>query len=142
MKQDVVLSIRGRQVYQQQDPDVIELVTEGTLEERDGGWDLCYEESALTGMEGVTTTFRVEADRIILNRSGKLNSQMVFKEGVSHDSLYQMEFGALMITVRGKQVSFDLTENGGVVDLVYGIEIEQTAAGEIDYHLEIRKKVK
>ena len=140
MKQDVVLSIRGRQVYQQQDPDVIELVTEGTLEERDGGWDLCYEESALTGMEGVTTTFRVEADRIILNRSGKLNSQMVFKEGVSHDSLYQVDFGALMITVCAERIMANISDKGGMIDLIYSIEIEQTAAGVIDYHLEIQPK--
>ena len=140
MKQDVVLSIRGRQVYQQQDPDVIELVTEGTLEERDGGWDLCYEESALTGMEGVTTTFRVESDRIILNRSGKLNSQMVFKEGVSHDSLYQVDFGALMITVCAERIMANISDKGGMIDLIYSIEIEQTAAGVIDYHLEIQPK--
>ena len=140
MKTPVVLSIRGRQSYLDQDPEVIELVTEGVLEHRDGGWDLSYEESDLTGLQGVTTTFRIEPGKIVLSRTGKLNSQMVFQEGVTHDSLYQMEFGALMLTVRGKRVWYDLTEEGGTVDLLYGIEIEQTAAGEIDYHLEIRKK--
>lgn len=140
MKTPVVLSIRGRQSYLDQEPEVIELVTEGVLEQKNGIWDLSYEESDLTGLQGVTTTFQIAPGKIVLTRTGRLQSQMVFQEGVSHDSLYQMEFGALMITVRGKQVSFDLAENGGVVDLVYGIEIEQTAAGEIDYHLEIRKK--
>ena len=140
MKTPVVLSIRGRQSYLDQDPEVIELVTEGVLESRDGGWDLSYEESDLTGLQGVTTTFRIEPGKIVLSRTGKLNSQMVFQEGVTHDSLYRMEFGALMLTVRGKRVWYDLTEEGGTVDLLYGIEIEQTAAGEIDYHLEIRKK--
>ena len=95
----VILSIKGRQSYAGQEPDCIELVTEGTLHYRDGGWDLRYEESALTGLEGVTTTFRVESDKVVLDRTGKLRSQMIFKEGVRHDSLYQMEFGALMITV-------------------------------------------
>ena len=141
MKQNVVLSIRGRQVYQQQEPDVIELVTEGTLEERDGGWDLCYEESALTGLEGVTTTFRVESDRIILTRTGKLNSQMVFKEGVPHDSLYQVDFGALLITVCAERIMANISAAGGMIDLIYSIEIEQTAAGTIDYHLEIQPKI-
>ena len=141
MKQNVVLSIRGRQVYQQQDPDVIELVTEGTLEERDGGWDLCYEESALTGLEGVTTTFSVESDRIILTRTGKLNSQMVFKEGVPHDSLYQVDFGALLITVCAERIMANISAAGGMIDLIYSIEIEQTAAGTIDYHLEIQPKI-
>lgn len=38
MKKNVLLSIRGRQNYQGQDPDVIEMVTEGTLELRPDGW--------------------------------------------------------------------------------------------------------
>ena len=140
MKQDVVLAVRGKQTYQNQEPDIIELVTEGTMEFRDGGWDISYEESELTGLAGVTTTFRVERDKITLTRTGKLNSQMVFQQGVSHDSLYQMEFGALMITVTAKFMYFDLVPDGGTIDLVYGISIENTEAGEIDYHLDIRAK--
>lgn len=140
MKLPVVLSIRGRQIYLDQEPEIIELVTEGVMERCDNGWDLCYEESALTGMEGVTTTFHTEHDRIVLSRTGKLQSQMVFEEGVLHESLYQMEFGALMITVCATKVKVELDEQGGVIDLVYGIEIEKTEAGVIEYHLEIRTK--
>ena len=139
MKQ-VVLSIRGRQTYAGQEPEVIELTTEGTMELRDGGWDICYEESELTGLAGVTTTFRVEPGKVILDRTGKLRSQMIFQPGVAHDSLYQMEFGALMIRVRADHVYFDILPDGGVIDLVYSIEIENTEAGIIDYHLDIRAK--
>ena len=96
MKQEVVLSLRGRQSYDGQEPDEIELVTEGTMEFRDGGWDISYEESELTGLAGVTTTFRVEPDKVILSRTGNLRSEMVFQTGVPHDSLYQM---AWLITI-------------------------------------------
>lgn len=139
MKRFVMLSIRGQQHYVEQEPDTIELVTEGTLEYRDGGWDICYEESELTGLKGVTTTFRIEGDTITLTRDGGLASQMVFQEGVFHDSLYQTEFGfAMMITVCASKVQWDITDAGGQIDLVYGIEIEQSTAGVIDYHLDIK----
>ena len=140
MKRQVVLSIQGRQNYADQEPEVIELVTGGTMEFVNGGWDISYEESALTGLEGVTTTFRVEPDKVILTRTGKLNSQMVFQKGVSHDSLYQMEFGALMITVEATYIFFDIMPDGGMIDLSYNINIENTEAGTIDYHLDIRTK--
>ena len=138
MKRDVVLSIQGRQRYGEQEPETIELVTGGTMEFRDGGWDITYEESELTGLLGVTTTFRVEPERVTLSRTGKLSSTMVFQEGVSHDSLYKMEFGALMITVTATRIFCDLTPAGGFLDLVYHIVIEDSEAGEIDYHLDIR----
>lgn len=140
MKRAVVLSIRGRQTYGKQEPEIIELVTEGTMEFANGGWDISYEESDLTGLAGVTTTFRVEPRKVTLIRRGALNSQMVFQEGVSHDSLYEMEFGALMINVRATSVIYDIVPDGGMIDLVYQINIENTEAGEIDYHLDIRAK--
>ena len=138
MSQKVLLSICGKQSYMGQEPDVIELVTEGYLNKQGDTWFLEYQETELTGMEGVTTSFEIKEDEIILKRTGKLNSQMVFREGVRHDSLYQMEFGALMLTVCATQIHWELSESGGVIDLVYGIEIEQSNAGEITYHLEIR----
>ena len=116
------------------------MVTEGTLELRPDGWEISYEESELTGLKGVHTSFASQNGVITLTRSGALNSQMVFQEGVSHDSLYQTEFGALMITVTARALEDALSEQGGTVDLSYGIEIEQTAAGTIDYHLDVKIK--
>lgn len=140
MKQTVVLSITGRQNYPDQEPEVIELVTEGAMEFRSGGWDISYEESELTGLAGVTTTFRVEPDKVVLTRTGALKSQMVFQQGVAHESLYQMPFGALMLTVKATSLFYDIVSDGGVIDLSYNISIENTEAGVIDYHLDIRAK--
>ena len=137
MKQSVMLRIQGRQYYTQQDPEVIELLTEGTLEFADGGWNICYEESELTGLAGVTTTFRVEQGAVKLVRTGALRSEMHFQEGVRHQSLYQMDFGALMLTVCAKQISASISDRGGVVDLVYDVEIEHCEAGMVEYHLEV-----
>ena len=115
-------------------------MTEGTMEFLDGGWDISYEETELTGMAGVTTTFRVEPGKVTLRRSGKLRSEMVFQQGVRHESLYQLDFGALLMTVTAKLVYFDIVSDGGVIDLMYDIEIENSAAGQVDYHLDIRAK--
>ncbi len=140
MKLSVVLSLTGKQTYMGQEPDAIEFVTDGTLEIQDSCCRLCYEESALTGLEGVQTTFLLEDNCVTLTRTGKLQSQMVFREGVSHESLYRMEFGALMISVCASTVSWTLNEQGGTVDLKYRIEIENSAAGTVDYHLTVKAR--
>jgi len=140
MKYPVLLSLRGKQTYANQEPDLIELVTEGTLEEKDEAWEIVYEETALTGLEGVKTIFRVEPKKIYLTRTGKLRSHMLFQEGTTHDSLYQMEFGAMMISVSATKVEWSLSREGGVIDLVYGIELEHSDVGVIEYHLDITAK--
>ncbi len=140
MKIPVMLSICGRQNYIDQEPEVMELVTDGTLENKGNGWEICYKESDLTGMEGVSTSFLVESEKITLTRTGNLTSQMVFKVGIPHESLYNMGFGVLMITVNATKIRHELSAEGGWVDLSYGISIEQSAAGNIDYRLEIKTK--
>lgn len=137
MKQAVMLSIRGQQDYLEQEPEIISLITEGTLEKTENGWSVSYQESDLTGLAGVTTTFLLQENCVTLTRTGKLNSQMVFRLNERDESLYEMEFGALMITVCATTVSWDISELGGIVDLRYNIEIEQTEMGVVTYHLDI-----
>ena len=138
MKHKVLLSVAGKQIYADQEPEVIELVTEGTMEFTNGGWDITYQESELTGLSGVTTTFRVEPEKVTLMRTGALRSVMEFRVGESHESLYQLDFGALMITVTTRHMFFDILPEGGCIDLLYDIEIENTEAGQVEYHLDIR----
>ncbi len=138
---DVVLSLTGKQTYPGQEPDIIEFVTDGCLEIEDPCCRLSYEESALTGLEGVKTAFLLEKDCVTLKRTGKLQSEMVFRQGVPHESLYQMEFGALMISVCASKVCWSLNEQGGTVDLSYQIEIEQSATGTVEYHLNVKPKI-
>ena len=140
MKRAVMLSLRGQQDYGDQEPEIISLITEGTLEKTEDGWLVSYKESDLTGMDGVTTAFLIQNDSVTLTRTGKLDSQMVFRLGVPHESLYQMEFGALMISVCATAIRWDITEDGGVIDLCYDIAIEQTAMGVVTYHLDIASK--
>lgn len=138
--QNVELTIQGRQLYEDQDPEVIELVTEGTMERLEDGWNISYEESALTGLEGVKTSFLIQPGKITLSRTGKLQSQMVFQVGVPHESLYRMDFGTMLISVCAVDLDYDLTEEGGTVELAYRIEIEHSAGGIVEYYLEVKTK--
>ena len=133
----VVLHVQGVQRYQDQEPEIIELTTEGTMERQKEVWELSYEESDLTGLAGVTTAFRVGPRGVVLKRTGKIQNQMIFMEGRRHESLYQIDIGALMIAVRATSVKSALTDQGGTVDIIYNIEIEDTAMGTMEYHLTI-----
>lgn len=133
----VMLAIRGIQRYQDQDPEIIELTTEGTLEKQKEVWEVSYEESDLTGLAGVTTTFRVGPRGVVLKRTGAIENQMIFMEGRRHESLYRLDIGALMITVKATKVKSSITEAGGTIDIYYDIEIEDTAAGTVEYHVEV-----
>ena len=63
---------------------------------------------------------------------------MIFQEGVRHDSLYELDVGALMICVCARRIRIDLNQLGGVLDVLYSIEVEQAIAGTVRYRIEVK----
>ena len=137
----VLLTIRSEQRYEDAEPDSMELMTEGTLTAAgEGRLVLSYQESELTGLEGTTTTFEIRGPQVILTRSGSVNSQMVFEEGRQHTSLYETPFGELSIDIQTSRLRHNLTEQGGIMDLLYSISVEHAAAGRNAFKIRVRRR--
>ena len=140
MENNVIISIQGKQSFEAQGDDTIELVTEGCLEpDGDDGYTLSYQESELTGLEGTLTTFQVEPDRVTLLRVGEFNSQMVFQEGRRHLAMYNTPYGSMTIGVNTRHLHADLTERGGDIEIDYAIEIDHTVAGRNVFQINVRE---
>ena len=135
-----MLSIRGEQYFDGIDPDATELMTEGTMALTEEGMTLSYEETSLTGMEGTTTRFQVQGPRVILTRSGTVNSQMVFEEGRQHTSLYETPFGELSVDIQTSVLKHNLTERGGLMEIKYSIAVEHTVTGRNCFKIRVRRK--
>ena len=140
MENNVIISIQGRQSYEQAEEETIELVTEGCLQP-DGaeGYTLSYQESELTGLEGTLTTFQIEPERITLMRVGEFNSQMVFQEGRRHMSMYNTPYGAMTIGVNTRHLLSELTDRGGEIEIDYAIEIDHSVAGRNTFQINVKE---
>ena len=139
-KLPVLLTIRSEQRFEDMEPDSIELMTEGTLELTGEGMILSYQESELTGLNGTTTTFEVRGPRVILTRTGSVNSQMVFEEGKQHTSLYETPFGELAIDIQTSRLRHSLTERGGLMDLRYSISVDHSVTGRNAFRIRVKRK--
>ena len=129
MSENVVISITACQMYDEQDPDRIELVSAGTLEQTEEGYTLSYEESELTGLEGTTTVLQVGPGQVTLLRQGGGNSVMVFEEGRQHVSVYDTPEGSLTVSVNTRRLRSDLGPQGGDIEIYYSIDIDHAATG-------------
>lgn len=139
-KLPVLLFIRGEQYFDGIDPDETELMTEGTLELTEEGLRLAYRESALTGMEGTTTTFEVRGPQVILTRAGSVNSQMIFEEGRQHTSLYETPFGELTVDIQTSALRHNLTRRGGLMEIRYSIAVEHNVTGRNCFKIRVKPK--
>ena len=136
----VMISVRGEQYFDDVDPDATELTTEGTLELTEKGLLLTYQETALTGMEGTTTTFEVSGPQVILRRVGSVNSQMVFEEGRQHTSLYETPYGELSVDIQTSALRHNLSERGGLLEIKYSIAVEHTVTGRNSFKIRVKRK--
>lgn len=139
-KLPVLLSIRGEQYFDDIDPDATELITEGTMELTGEGIVLSYEETELTGMEGTTTIFEVKGPKVVLTRTGKVNSQMIFEEGRQHTSLYETPFGELTVDIQTSALKHNLSQRGGVMEIKYSIAVEHTVTGRNCFKIRVKRK--
>lgn len=139
MEKSVVISVKGIQKYEGAPPDVVELVTEGVLARYGENYTLSYQESELTGLEGTLTTIHVDGDEVSLMRVGEFNSQMVFREGRRHLSLYNTPYGAMTIGVHTRHLLAELTDQGGELEVDYSVEVDHTVAGRNIFHISVKE---
>ncbi len=138
MKKEVILLISGIQIAPGCEPETIELMTTAEYQREGECIILRYQESPLTGLTGTTTQFTIRPGVIILERHGAVESVMEFVEGKTSESLYRIEEGALLLRVIAKKMTIAIENDVGFFELFYGIEIEDTPMGTIEYHITIQ----
>ena len=140
IEKNVILFVRGEQQFDQGEPEVTELMTEGamTLEE-DGEITLTYQETELTGMEGTTTSFSIRDDTVVLARTGMVNSQLVFQRGKRNSSLYETPWGMMQVDVFTTSLAHRLDGRGGILEIKFNISVDHQVAGENQFKIRVRE---
>ena len=121
---DVIINIKGTQGYDS-DSDVIEFTTLGKFAERDGKFMLVYEESQTIEGSPVKTTLKAENnERIIMNRSGAIESRFVVEKGQRSKCFYSVPQGELVLGIFGESIQNNLNKKGGKLSMSYTIDID------------------
>lgn len=135
---NVILKIKGSQMPAGEEEDVIELMTEGKVYEKESATYLVYEESELSGMEGCTTTLKLMGDKIIMKRFGNATSQLVFEKGKRHVSNYSTPYGNFRMEILTKELEYSIDENyKGTISLEYRMSLQGLSEGTNRLSIEI-----
>ncbi len=122
--QDVVIEIKSTQEVDG-DSDSMELTTVGKMNIIGGKTYLKYDDSAVTGMDGVSCLIKIDPkeNSVVMQRSGVLNSRMYVKKGQRHICHYETGHGTLTMGVFGETVNNELTKNGGSLFMSYTLDV-------------------
>jgi len=136
---NVVLRIKGTQNPLGGKKDTIELITEGKLYDKDNAKYLVYEETELSGMEGCTTTLKLQEDKIVMRRYGRATSELVFQKGKRYTSNYSTPYGNFRMEILTKKLEYNLDhEAKGNIMVKYEISLQGLSEGINDLDIEIK----
>ena len=133
-----IIKIVGTQKVDEQ-TDTVELTTQGTLTKTDEGWDIHYEESESTGMEGTATTVHVSENKVILERTGTNAGFLVLEKHRRHHSNYNTPYGAIALGTYATALEHDLSSIGGELYFAYTLGFNGSVNSEHTVHITIRE---
>ena len=122
MVRKVLLTIKGTQV-DSGETEAVEFVTEGRLYKNADGYRLEYDETELSGEDGVTTQLLLEDNSVTLSRSGADGTQMVFTENQLFESNYSTPHGTMRMSVFALHVDSRISDKSGSVNLEYELNL-------------------
>lgn len=139
MSKPVIIKIKGLQDMRDTREEKMELITLGKYSKRNGSYYVSYNESEVTGMEGVVTTVKIKEDKVTVKRFGKINASLVFEKNKRNICHYNTPYGAMMIGINTDKLSSNIDENGGMIDIDYSIDINNVMTGKNTFHMTIRE---
>ena len=120
----VLVSVKSVQRDIDGEDTSVELISPGTYYERKGVKYIRYEESSVTGLDGVKTTIKFYPDSIVLLRTGAVNMRHEYIRGEEKVSIYETPYGDLTMAVKTHELTVNLEDGIGHVHLGYDISIE------------------
>ena len=124
-------------------PDVIELITEGTLRsvtdaEGRNGWEISYFDSEATGFQGSETIVSCFGEELAsMIRKGSTESNLIIEKGRKHHCHYGTEYGSMMIGIYTHRIINRLSESGGELYFKYTIDVNSVLISDNEVYMEI-----
>ncbi len=137
MKEDYAITIRGRQVYEDEDQGEICLSALGTYREKDGTRFILYKEYDEDNASAYRTALlKVEPGMVTMSRSGS-PTRLILEKGRRHLCLYDTGLGSLTVGIYTSQLDVDLNESGGTLEIAYTLDVDSNLSSQNQLHVEV-----
>lgn len=123
MKQDVLVSIRGLQFSGDTDDPLLETITSGQYQQKNGNHYLIYEEIMEGTTDKVKNILKFSKDRLHMSKSGCVNVTMDFEKGRKSYSTYHTPFGDLMLGIETTEIRLQEQEDSITCHIAYGLDV-------------------
>lgn len=123
MTKEVLLSIQGLQVTDDNQSDTTEVIAPGEYYFRNGRHFLLYDEVSEEKQEVTKNIIKVSNDSMELTKRGIVNVHMVFEKDKKNVTYYYTPYGSLLVGINAYHIAVTEEAEKLVVDVKYALEI-------------------
>ena len=140
MENNALITLTTKNVVDGQE-DCFELTTSGKYKKQNGKYFVSYEGSEISGYADTTTTLKIQDDYVSMIRFGKDKgtTQMIFQENKKYTGIYRTPQGNLSIDVYTNEMSVNIGDDGGELELDYFVNMNNVGAIRNNLKVKIRK---
>ncbi len=139
MTEQVLITIRGMQVMDEEAAPSPELITTGTYSLADDNvHQVVYQEHLEEEGETVTNCLMFSGDKVELKKNGGVETHLVFEKGKRNLTCYQTPYGSLSVEMTARKVEIARGENEIQISLEYGLAMNQQDMAECMLNISIQ----
>ncbi len=136
-EKNVLITFKTKQ-YDGNLSEETEIITGGQFFKTDDGYVISYDETEATGFDGCSTTLTVTgSDKVVLNRTGAAQSQLIIDKNKKHYCRYGTPYGAIQMGIQTGDIKSTLGDNGGDLFFKYVIDVEASLLGNYEVSINV-----
>ena len=140
MTKDVLVSLSGLQMAQEQDPENTEVISKGEYFFRNGKHFVVYDEI----MEGINdpskTKIKFTDNTLEVLRQGEMSVHMIFEKDKKNVTYYYTPFGSLQIGIDTRDIQVVETDELITVEVEYALDANYEYVGDCKIKLAVSPK--
>ncbi len=130
MGENVLIKINTVQMDFKGNKDNIELITEGKVYLKNNATYVVYEESEISGMEGTTSRLKITENCIVIKKTGRNNSELIFELGKRFRTLYRTPHGDFPMEIVTKKIKINKMDSYKNLDITIDYDLNITGLFE------------
>ena len=118
--------------------DESQLFTKGEFRYYKGSFYIDYDETEATGYAGSHVQLCIKGDLMVMTRTGKMFSNMIFEGGKRHYCHYTMGENDCILGISTRQMENKLNLEGGEIHLKYSVDINAGLITENEIDIKVK----
>lgn len=142
IKKNMLLTFTSDMKNLEEEKDRIEFITNAEFFKQNNKYYVTFSDSEVAGNEPASkTTLKIEKERVTMLRYGSSNTQFIFEQGKKHTGQYETPYGAFSVGVFSDNLSVDIGDHGGSLNVSYGIYLNDLISQYNKLSIQLKEQI-